>query len=135
MTGQNVDDLEAILLAAAGGNLVAEHLFFRGIVHEGGEGEFGFLVWLANGPSGEAASHGDHVLLGVAAVDAEGVEFHQLASVVLVQAVRLARQLLCRSERSGREGSDLKYVGRHGLPVVQVVGAWPDDGRWPAEDP
>ena len=120
MAGQDVDHLQAILLAAARGDRCAEHRLFRRIVHEGGEREFGLLVRLANRPAGEAARHRDHVLLGVAAVHSQGVELQQFAAVVLVQAVRLARQLLGRSERPGREGSDLKYVGRHGLPVVQV---------------
>ena len=39
-------------------------------------------------PAGEGAGHLDDVLLGVAAVDAQGVELHQLAGIVLVDAAR-----------------------------------------------
>ena len=41
-----------------------------------------------DGPAGEDAGYLGDVGLGVAAVDAEGVEFHQLAGVVFVEAFR-----------------------------------------------
>jgi hypothetical protein len=47
-------------------------------------------LWRQDRPTGEGAGDLDDVLLGVAAVDAEGVELHQLAGVVLVDAALLA---------------------------------------------
>ena len=45
---------------------------------------------LADGPAGEAAGHFGDIFLGVAAVHAERVQFHQLAPVVLIQAAPAA---------------------------------------------
>src|SRR5271166_4477185 len=44
-------------------------------------------VWLVDGPARKNARHQGHILLGVASVDAERVQLHQLARVVLIESV------------------------------------------------
>ena len=65
---QNIDHLEAILLAASRGDLMAEHRLLAGIVHERGVDELGVLIGLPDGPTGETARDRDDILLGIAAV-------------------------------------------------------------------
>ena len=111
MMRQNVDHLQTVLLAAAGGDLVAQDGLLTGIVHEAANTNSGLCVGLADGPAGEAARDRDHVLLRVAAVHAQRVQLHQLAAVVLVQPVRLPRQLLRQvAPRAPGEWSDLKHA-------------------------
>ena len=115
MSGQEVEHVLAVLDAAAGGEALAEHHLGGGVVHVGAEEEVPLLRkaqaaealgarepplgLLAaggrdDGPAGEGARHLDDVVLRVAAVDAQGVQLHQLAGVVLVQAaLALGRRL------------------------------------------
>src|SRR5258708_6262461 len=62
-----------------------------------------------DGPTGEAARHFDNVLLRIAAVYAERVQFQQLAAVVLVQS---SFWLSTTPHR--------RSVRRNRLPVVQI---------------
>ena len=94
--------------AAAGGDLDAEHGLLAVVVHALVEDEGAAALRLEDGPAGEAARRFGDVLLGVAAVHAERVQFQQFAAVVFVEA---ARALLAARLRS---------VRAHGLPVVQV---------------
>src|SRR5208283_1181248 len=50
------------------------------------EFELRIFAGLFDGPAGEAAGDFGDVLLGVAAIHAEGVKFHQFAAVIFVEA-------------------------------------------------
>src|SRR3990167_9252794 len=70
-------------------------------------------------PAGEAARDFDDVLLGVAAIDAQGVELEQLAGVVFVQAaplllLRRAARLAVRGAAGGGGGSEERRAGEKG---------------------
>ena len=69
-----------------GSDGVAEPLLGAGLVFLGVEGEGAALVGSIDGPAGEDGGEGGDVGLGVAAVDAEGVELHHFPAVVLVEA-------------------------------------------------
>ena len=94
--------------AAAGGDLDAEDGFVAVIVHALVEDEGAAALRLQDGPAGEAAGDFGDIVLGVAAIDAEGVEFEQFAAVVFVEA---ARALFA---------AGLRGVGTHGFPVIEV---------------
>src|SRR5271168_5558602 len=66
-------------------NLFSEHELGVGIMQIVVELEFGSLARLLDGPAGEAARYFGDVFLRVAAVNAEGVQFHQLAAVIFIQ--------------------------------------------------
>ena len=150
---EKIEHLLAIADAAAGLDLVPEHDLLAGIVQRRGEPEVTFLhrsprekplsltrvraqaigrrllVGRCDRPSGERAGHGNDVLLGVAAVHAECVQFEQLASVVFVQALPapLGRLRLRVVRRSGPGGPlALQFLlpfGRGGIgaqPVIQI---------------
>ena len=87
MLREDVEHLEPVVHAAARGDGHAEHVLLAFIVDLFVELEIAALPRFADGPAGEAAGHFGHVLLGVAAIDAERVQFHQLAAVVFVQAL------------------------------------------------
>ena len=87
----------------------AGFVFF--VVVEEGAG----LVGALDGPAGEDGGEGGDVGLGVAAVDAQGVEFHDFPAVVLVEA-------LVTAVRVGVGGVDSigQRVRADGEPVVEV---------------
>ncbi len=89
MMRQDVQHLLAVLDAAAGRNRHAQHHLFAVVVQPRVEGELAAALRLVDGPAGEAARHFGDVLLRIAAVHAEGVQFQQLAAVVFVQAAAL----------------------------------------------
>ena len=112
MTSQDVDDLDAVLFTAAGGNRLAQDDLLLAIVHRRIELKLGNPVGVVDRPAGERARDGDDVGLRVAAVDAERVQLHQLAAVVLVEP---------RTPRVGRETSARDLLARRlRLPVVEV---------------
>src|SRR5262245_35948933 len=82
MQCDDVEDLFAVLDAATGLDLVAEHDLLGGIVECGNKTERAVAI---DRPSGKRARDLDDVLLRVAAFDAERVQFEQLPSVVFVQ--------------------------------------------------
>ena len=90
---QKVQNFEAFFLTFRF-DAVAEHDLVSGFVRALFESEAAALLGLLQGPSGEDARHFGDVLLRVAAVHAEGVQFHQFAAVVFVQAVPLALGLI-----------------------------------------
>ena len=65
---------------------MAEPLLGAGLVLLGVEVEGAALVGAIDGPAGEDGGEGGDVGLGVAAVDADGVELHHFPAVVLVEA-------------------------------------------------
>src|SRR5579862_5140340 len=58
------------------------------------ESETAALFWLLQSPSGKDLGNFRDIFLCVAAVDAERVQFHQFAAVILVEAIALAFGLL-----------------------------------------
>src|SRR5207244_1491353 len=81
-------DCFAIFHPAARWDLRAEDDFLAIIVHERSVVEIAALTRLANRPARKAARHFRHILLCVAAIHAECVQFHNFAAIVFVQAAR-----------------------------------------------
>ena len=79
-------------------NFWPSDLFCAGLVAVGIEFESAAALGAVDGPAGEDARHLGDVGLGVAAVDAEGVQFHQFAGVVFVES--LAALLLVPGRRA-----------------------------------
>src|SRR3989440_5219286 len=80
-----------------------------------------------NAPAGEDARDCDDILLGVAAVDAEGVQLEELARVVLVDACRLAPPIFRQFVHSEPPPSEKRAewtrrrgTRRHTLRIVEV---------------
>ncbi len=105
---QDIDDLKAVVDAAAGGDGDAEDVLLALIVLAFVEDETAAALGLRDGPAGEAARDFGDVLLGVAAIDAEGVEFHEFAAVVFVETLLLFLA-----------GAEVR-VGADRLPVVEI---------------
>ena len=92
-TRDDVEHFLAFLDAAAGRELLPEDRLLARVVDRRIEDELAGLP--VERPSGERARDFLHVLLRVAAVDAERVQLHQLARIVLVEAaLRLLLQAL-----------------------------------------
>src|SRR5262249_12255627 len=84
MVGHKVEHLFPIFNSTAGGDLHAEDGFLALVVHTRVEAERTAGPWPVNRPAGETASHLGHIVLCIAAVDAERVEFQQFAAVVFI---------------------------------------------------
>src|SRR5579872_5319089 len=95
--------IEAIHAAAHEGT-IAENL--DAVVHAGTRAATTITTGPRQSPSGEDVRERDDVVLGISAVDAERMEFHQLARVVLVDALELAL-------RTGRARRGI-------LPVIEI---------------
>ena len=78
------------------------HLWIR-VMQTLVEPELRVALRLPNGPPGEAARHFDHVLLRISAIDAQRMQFHQLAAVVFIQAAFLFLALIRIRRRRGWE--------------------------------
>ena len=85
---QQVENLLTILDAAAV-NPVAQHRLGIGIVQPLVKPELRRALRRANRPAGEALGYLEHVLLSIAGIDAQGMQFHQLAAVIFVEAAVL----------------------------------------------
>jgi hypothetical protein len=144
--GEQVEHPLAVLDAAAGREADAEDGLGGGVVLVGAEEEIPLLMeaeaagplgageaYLGRGahlglpgqdpPAGEGAGDLDDVLLAVAAVDAQGVELHQLAGVVLVDPLLpllLRREGRAREPVLARREHPLAVVARHGR--IGIVG-------------
>jgi len=94
---------------------VAEPLFGAGLVSSGVEEEGAAEVGFVDGPAGEDGGEGGDIRLGVAAVDADGVELHDLAAEVFVEALVAAFGFRVGGVDAVGEG-----VGADGEPVVEV---------------
>src|SRR5205085_12091977 len=119
---QYVDHAQGVADAAARGDGDAEYRLATAVMHPRAEDEAAALIGPVNRPAGEAARDLLNVLLRVATLDAQRVQLHQLARVVLVDVAlalrrglrRLGRLSLCgvRLWRRGRAlGSRLPCVG------------------------
>ena len=89
MPRDDVEHLLAVLDAAPAGMWPRARPSRRRRAQSCAEHERAAEIAAVDGPAGERARDLDHVLLRIAAVDAERVQLHQLARVVLV-AVRSA---------------------------------------------
>src|SRR5262245_30916895 len=83
MVGQNVDHGLAIT-DTAGIDFVTENEFFSVIVHPWTEHELAAQLRPVNGPARKGPRHFLDVLLRIAAVNTQRVQFHQLPSVILI---------------------------------------------------
>ena len=95
---QHVQDAFALFLAAAFREIRAEDHLLARVVHLGTEQEAAAHARLIDRPARERARDLDDVLLGVAAVDAERVQLHQLTRVVFVEPSLRALLRLARLE-------------------------------------
>src|SRR5205807_10359426 len=68
---------------------VAEDDLVAGLMHALFEPEPAAFLGLLDRPAGKYACHFCDISLGVAAIDAQGVQLHQLAPIILVQAASL----------------------------------------------
>src|SRR6266481_7019258 len=91
MMRQNVQHLQAVLDAAARGDLDAEHDFRSAVVHALPEDKTGALAGSADAPAGEATRHFSDIVLRITAVHAERVQLHQLTRVILIESPALLR--------------------------------------------
>ena len=85
---QNIQDFFAVF-HSTGVNLMPEDGFRAVVVNAIVEEEFGVAARLLDRPSGKGLCDIDDVVLRVAAIDAERVQFHQLAAIIFVQAAFL----------------------------------------------
>src|ERR1035441_3868423 len=84
--GEHVEQLAAFQFAVVL-ELLTHDLFGSGLVAVSVKFEFAGTGGAVDGPSGENARHLRDVGLGVAAVDAQSVQFHKLTSVVFIEAL------------------------------------------------
>ena len=111
---QNVEHFQPIFLAPAGGNGHAQHHLLAFIVDSGVELEpAAGPKAVLDGPTGEAAGHGDDIFLRVTAVHAERVQLEQLAGVILIQPPG-------GPGAAPHPGQRLGSWRRNRLPVIQV---------------
>ena len=134
-----MQDFEAFIFAMLF-DLFAEHNLGAGVVAAFVELEASAPVRLVDRPAGEHASHFGDVVLGVAAVYAQCVEFHELAPIVFVEAVALGfgrtlrRREPCRRRKTTAPSAAAKAAvfrlpaysacfvgsGPHAEPVIEI---------------
>src|SRR5262245_21375095 len=98
MFTENINDALAVT-DAAGIDFMSQNYFLAAIMLPRPEQELTAQLWSVNGPASERARHFLHVPLCVAAVNAEGVQFHQLAGVVFVDAFDGRREMVIKVEK------------------------------------
>src|SRR5438445_1489115 len=129
-------------------NFLAQHALGLGIMDAIVESKFRLGSRIADGPACETARHFDHVLLGIAAVDSERVQFHQFAPVIFVEAalahgrqfgtLAASKLFAMRSEPLGRlwiSAEVIVQIEKHGRTpgcgaeqiAKSAQNAWPDD--------
>ena len=134
---QNIEHLHALFFAVLL-DLVAKHHFDAGFVHAIVEIKFPAALRVAHRPAGKDLGDFGHVALGVAAIDTEGVQFHQLAAVIFVQArfapglllsvgsllrrKRHAQPITAGTEQPALARSRLGLLGMraNALPVIEI---------------
>src|SRR5688500_7906228 len=120
MRSNDVEHTLAVFDAAAGLDGLAEHLLLAAVMQRRHEPESTILS-VRQRPPGERTRDFDDVLLGVAAVDANRVQLHQLARVVLVEAIA-ARTLLALRWHVG--ASAAKAGTTTGVGPLQLFGCF-----------
>src|SRR4029450_1328782 len=88
MRGEQVEDLFTITLAAASLDAMAKHDLLPVVMNPRLESEDAGLHRVLNRSPGEGGRNRGDVFLRIAAVYTQGVQLHQLTTVVLVQATR-----------------------------------------------
>src|SRR5262245_20867155 len=119
MRREDVEDLFAVLDAAARLDLLAEHDLLAGIVERGNKAERAAAI---DGPSGKCARDLDDVLLRVAGIDTECVEFQQLSTVVFIQPAHTLFALR-------RIASLIRLWPRHDRHTASKPSEWPPPKR------
>src|SRR6185436_12432590 len=112
----HVEHFLAFLHAATSGELASENDLLVRIVDRRIELEL--AAGALERPAGERARNVDHVLLGVPAVHAEGVELHQLAGVVLVQPLGTTLLQLLHQALALFRGRILQTLARRGRQLA-----------------
>src|SRR4051812_11582129 len=103
MMGEHLQRFHAFALAALF-ELLPEHDLLARLMPALIEFEFSTLLRLLDGPSGKHLRQFGYVLLRVAAVNAQRMEFHNLACVVFIQSAGTLCLLLCCLLGSGPRG-------------------------------
>src|SRR5262249_34258574 len=106
-----------ILNAAIGRDSLAQNDLLSTIVHLRTKDKTGTHAGAIDGPTREGPCHFRYVLLRVTSIDTQGVEFHQLAGIVLINA-RLSLGI-ARSRPISQESPDRRRW-RGGEMVIQV---------------
>ena len=102
--GEQLEQPDPFVFSVSGGEHDAEHGLLPEVVGPFVEDEPAAPLRAVDAPSGENARDGDHVLLRVAAVDAEGVQLQQLTGVVLVQSL----------------GHAVEDLAAQGIPIARI---------------
>src|SRR3981081_3493968 len=93
---------------------MSEDDLVAGLMHARLEAEVGAFSWLIECPSGENLGNFGDIFLRVAAVYAEGVQLHQFAAVVFVQAAGLlgfvGSRTLWTTIRTGAMAAPMRLV-------------------------
>src|SRR5262245_51371543 len=85
MIGKNVEHAQPVFDPPAGRNSLAEDDLLTLVMQAGTKDEARVRL-RHDRPSGEATRYLGHIFLRVSAIDAERVQFHQLATVIFVQS-------------------------------------------------
>src|SRR5678815_1255034 len=85
MVGQNIDDIEAILLPSTARKLVTKDKLFLSVVPGRIELKLRVLRGVVDRPARECTRYCNNVILSISPINAERVQFEQLAAVVLIE--------------------------------------------------
>src|SRR5215470_13685743 len=110
MVRKQIEDRQSVFHASTSGYTVAEYDFLAWIMNPRLKLKTSLAPWLTNGPTGKAAGDFLNVLLDITAVDAKGMEFHQLASIILIQP---AAPVIGRKSRAQR-------IRTSAEPIVEI---------------
>src|SRR5713101_9889317 len=132
MTRQNAQHLAALFFAVRF-DAMSQHIFISGLVHAFFETKAAALLGLLQRPTSQDAGYLGDISLGIAAVHAESMKFHEFAAIVFIQAAALALGLfhLRRTPLSGRPAPVVIVIplrdavgeigiGPHAQPVVEI---------------
>src|SRR4030095_16727362 len=96
MLGQHLQYGFTVLHSSSGRNAPAEHRLLAVIVQELNKLKAASLPWVLQRPARKAPRHFSDIVLGISSVHPQGMQFHEFARVVLVEAARpscLGREL------------------------------------------
>src|SRR5258708_35676740 len=119
MVGKNVEHLHAFLLTMLR-DLVPEHVFLSRLMGAFAENSVAAKLGLVNGPSGQHFGQFRKVFLGVSAVYAQGVQVHDLASVVFIQSAGTFLGLLLLALWPLSAEGPLEAARSHAMPLRAV---------------
>ena len=116
MSRDEIENVLAFLDAAPSRKLPAENDLFAGVVRLRPEDEVA-APGDVDAPAGERSRDLDHVFLRVTTVDAERVQLHQLARVVLIEAAPRT----CIEERAGTRPSGRSHLRQRRVSAVGLA--------------